>query len=1689
VKGRSMRPYECARNACDRASGPTPLRRASWAGSLALMSVVVVALMASQSVGVISVPSDRALSAAAPGLVNVPSSPPSVTVSPSVGTVNSTAAVTGNGFPQNSSIQFEVMGNPVSSDCFADGNGSFPGATGTPCELVVPPAISGPLPIQARGSGFDSIGLNDGWGNGIGYDPNAGELFAANESCLGTGCNGTVNVINQTTFAVTANFTVGPEPVGIAYDSGTNQIFVVNQQACIGTFCDGDVSVFDASNDSLVTNITVGSYPSEIAYDAGTGELWVTNTGDCVGSACNGDVSVINDTNDSVVATVVVGESPVGIAYSSSTGQIFVANPGECLGGIACDGTVSVINDTLNSVVTNITVGTAPYGQLAYDSGMGEVFVPNTGACLGTDCNGTVTVIDATNDSAIANITVGSGPEGIAYERASGQLFVPNINACVGGGCVGTVSVIKDSSDGVVATVLVSQAPVDVAVDDATGQAWVSDNGVSVIQVAPPSNASTTFAVVPSLSVYPAAGGVGTSLAATGFGFGANSTISLSFGSISVGPVCRSNATGSFPTGSGNPCVITVPDLALGVYNVSATNGTDVANATYTITAGLELSQASGPVGSVLTATGSNFSANATITINFDGSPVTSVCSSDSSGSFPGLSGTPCAFTVPPSPGGEERVSAMDGSTVAGAFFFVNESLTVTAWTGRIGSVGGAEGTGYPANTAILFELDGASAGVPTGTRCTTDANGSFPGTSGTGCNFLIPPVPGGPESLEASPVAGYTNYALPNVPWGADSLAYDPSQQEVFVSGCLLGVFGSCSGGTAVTVINATNATPVAHIAVGSASSGIAYDSGTRQLFVARSILAGAVTIIDAANDTIAGTVSVGSSPLGVAYDPERSEVFVANFGSNTVSVIADSNDSVIDTISIPNGDPAAVAYDPGSGEIFVTDRNLAEVSVINDTNDSVVATLPVGTFPIAVTSDPITGDVFVVNSANNNVSVINGSDNEVLGSIPVGNQPSGVAFDVVTDRLVVANSYQPVGPSGVDLPTASIISPTNLTVVATVVLGDSASVTAGVVCDSNSGQIFVAENSISNVSVINVTLANESGTAPVPIHTSLELSTDLLDVGQPFTAEGLGFGASTAITSETLGSYVLMCTFASTGNCTGGIPATDNEGAFTASYTVPTVSASGSYLVSFSDDEGNSALANVTVDTDPTLGSISATRTSLDLGQNVGLSVSASSGSGGYSFQWSGLPPGCVSTQEAFNCTPETTPGNYSVTASVTDSNGFSVTSSPLELQVFSDPTIESVNASIESGEVDAGQSVDFHALAQGGTGVFVSFTWSGLPSGCEGDAITVTCSGPDLPAGNYSIKVTATDSNGATSPTSSVLYFAVDSDPRVSLPVTSRSAVDVGQTATFSVQAENGSGLYSYVWEGLPTGCIGGSSPVVSCDGATPGTSSVSVVVTDSNDYSVTSPSAGLTVYADPTVVAGASRAQIDLNQSVTLTAVVALGSGGDSYSWSGLPANCANSTVTVSCTIDQVGVDTVRVSVTDSNGWVVESAALRLTIAPAITASVSASPSPAQVGEGVSFDALASGGTGPLAYGWLFGDGSRGNGSSATQTYDLPGNYSVLLWVNDTVGESVEKSVTISVLPVARSASPPSSGLSVTDEAAIGIVAIAVIAILAFVLTRRRKPSASAPSNEMPGSTVAKPTNEPEWEGSRSEEEDA
>jgi hypothetical protein len=354
-------------------------------------------------------------------------------------------------------------------------------------------------------------------------------------------------------------------------------------------------------------------------------------------------------------------------------------------------------------------------------------------------------------------------------------------------------------------------------------------------------------------------------------------------------------------------------------------------------------------------------------------------------------------------------------------------------------------------------------------------------------------------------------------------------------------------------------------------------------------------------------------------------------------------------------------------------------------------------------------------------------------------------------------------------------------------------------------------------------------------------------------------------------------------------------------------------------------------------TLGAAPASQ-SVTQGQFVtyNVTLTAQNGyTGGGSFSVTGLPAGAQglfspdtysngngSSQLTVATDATTAPGTYPFTVTATDTTGTPVKTANLTLVVnAAAPGGFSFSASPSTQPIAPNESAFFSAIvtAQNGYTGSGTFSVTGLPAGTSGsfspagysggggNSILTITAGAGVAVGSYPLTVTATDSTGTPTHSSSVVLVV---NPPASFTVgaqpSSRSVVQ-GQSTTFtaSVTAQNGyEGSGSFSVTGLPAGAGGSFSPsgysngggqstlTVTTSGSTPvGTYPLTITATDTTGAPVNSTSVSLTV---------TSAAQPDFALAATPGTLVVKRGRSDSYNVTVTPSGGFNETVSLSVT---------------------------------------------------------------------------------------------------------------------------------------------------------------------------------------------
>ncbi len=484
-------------------------------------------------------------------------------------------------------------------------------------------------------------------------------------------------------------------------------------------------------------------------------------------------------------------------------------------------------------------------------------------------------------------------------------------------------------------------------------------------------------------------------------------------------------------------------------------------------------------------------------------------------------------------------------------------------------------------------------------------------------------------------------------------------------------------------------------------------------------------------------------------------------------------------------------------------------------------------------------------------------------------------------------------------------------------------------------------------------------------------------------------------------------------------------------------------------------SPAASYTVYQDPQLSVILASANPVDSGQTLTLQATPLYGDGVYAFSWTGLPPFCTAVDaRTLSCTVSVTSNTtYPGIHLCLNDTSYGMACAPsMTLQALVAPTVSAIVAS-PAGQDDSGVVATFSVTASGGEAGY-TFAWTGLPSGCSSqDTPHLTCTPATLVANQtYSVQVTMKDTTGVTVP-SNLLSYEVYPALQVSSVSVSPGLTDSGTSVTISAVATLGSGSYAWSWTSLPTGCAAANSRIILCAPTVTTNQTftgISVTVSDQIGPALTAPAGSLRVDALPKVSkisSWPSSGTIESGLVLTLNATAALGSGGYSFTWTGLPAGCTTQdSPYLQCTPSvpsNFTYSTIQVQVLDSSGTsVISSTATVQVLARVVLSSIGTTPKGAVVdsGQSVTFSARASLGDGSYSFLWTtLPSGCVSNGlPDLTCTPTSATNTTVSVQLSVTDGQSVVAQSTLSfrVLEdpqlgaISYSANPAESGIVLT-----------------------------------------------------------
>jgi hypothetical protein len=321
-----------------------------------------------------------------------------------------------------------------------------------------------------------------------------------------------------------------------------------------------------------------------------------------------------------------------------------------------------------------------------------------------------------------------------------------------------------------------------------------------------------------------------------------------------------------------------------------------------------------------------------------------------------------------------------------------------------------------------------------------------------------------------------------------------------------------------------------------------------------------------------------------------------------------------------------------------------------------------------------------------------------------------------------------------------------------------------------------------------------------------------------------------------------------------------------------------------------------------------------------------------------------------------------------------------------------------------------LELSSIATGGSSAYV-YTWSNLPPGCY-SVSTASLECTPTTQGSYTVTLHVSDSAGSTVLGTLGLVIGTPSPLRLAAFNADPSSVTVGSTSVLSVTTVGGFAPLSWVYTGLPKGCVTSDLPSISCVPTATGAFQINVSVRDSEGNTVVA-NTTLTVTAAPIFSASlavAPSVTVDVAVPVTLTIQGENGVLPITVSFFA-PGDCARTftwtttrSTTITCTAPSTsGRYSLNITLTDALGRTAYSnGSLTVNAAPSVR---SFGPGTVfDVGESANLTLAYSGGTAPLtiAYTSLPTGCVGGNVSVVPCTFTTAGSYSVGVTITDSFG---------------------------------------------------------------------------------------
>jgi YVTN family beta-propeller protein len=283
--------------------------------------------------------------------------------------------------------------------------------------------------------------------NTLAYDSENDNIYFGQQS------NDLVSVVNASTDLIERSVGIGFEPLAMAADPVTGNVFVTGSNSTGTAF----MAVISGSNGTVVTTFAFGANrfpvagPDGLAYDPVNGEFYVASTVGGAPQGTRGNLTIVDGALPSVVKNISLSFNPDGIVYAPSTGNLYLGNQS--------GDNLSVFDPATASIVAKVTLPSTPT-ILTYGSTHKEVYVA---------IDGNVSVVSTSSNKVVKAFPVTRQPDGLAFDTVNGDLYISDY-------VWNNVSAVNTTTFKVaVGSILLGALPYNMAYDPSNGDLYVAD--------------------------------------------------------------------------------------------------------------------------------------------------------------------------------------------------------------------------------------------------------------------------------------------------------------------------------------------------------------------------------------------------------------------------------------------------------------------------------------------------------------------------------------------------------------------------------------------------------------------------------------------------------------------------------------------------------------------------------------------------------------------------------------------------------------------------------------------------------------------------------------------------------------------------------------------------------------------------------------------------------------------------------------------------------------------------------------------------------------------------------------------------------------------------------------------------------------------------------------------------------------